>query len=278
MNTIKVPVTLDMLSRSPVYVSEVLFDKDNNVYEFECKLENITYTNPTVIVLFSAVPRFIDVVRDGYTMKFLLNKSVMKTGLNEIQLLLREGDVEKYSPKIQFAPAEAISTSIIEASEDFNKLLDTLVDLEVSEAERVANELARQQTINDLQASMGVTVATLGTDGKLSPSQIPAISVTDTFTMTNISQMTGLVAQKGDMALLLEGGVVKESYILAGTSTVLSDWKKLGVGYVAEAGHATTASTADNATRINGYTVVTLTQAQYDAIVKDNNTIYLVVG
>lgn len=278
MNMIKVPVVLDMLSKSPVYVTEVLFDKDNNIYEFECKLENIEFVDPTIIVLFSTAPRFMNVTRTGYTVKFTLNKSVVKLGLNEIQLLIKDGDIEKYSPKIQFKPAEAIATSAIEASGDFNVLLDTIVTLEEAEAIREANELARQKTISDLQASMGVTVATLGTDGKLSPNQIPAISVTDTFTVTSTAQMTSLTAQKGDIALLLDGGVVKETYILAGTSTVLADWKKLGVGYVAEAGHATTASTAENATRINGYTVVTLTQAQYDSIVKDDNTIYLVVG
>ena len=86
-----------------------------------------------------------------------------------------------------------------------------------------------------------------------------------------------LTAQKGDVAIIVADDVVTDSYILAADdATVLTNWKKLGVSYVAEAGHAATATNAENADKINNHRVVTMTQAQFDAATKDADTVYLV--
>ena len=71
--------------------------------------------------------------------------------------------------------------------------------------------------------------------------------------------------------------IVTDSYILAADDpTILGNWKKLGVSYVANAGHASTAETAENANKINNHRLVTMTQAQYDVAAKDPGTVYLV--
>ena len=56
---------------------------------------------------------------------------------------------------------------------------------------------------------------------------------------------------------------------------VLANWKKLGVSYVANAGHALTADNATNATKINGHGLVRFdTLAELEAAVKIEGTLY----
>lgn len=132
------------------------------------------------------------------------------------------------------------------------------------------------QALSDILAMMGTDIATL-TDGKITPSQIPALSINDVFSVADIDAMISLTAQRGDVALIVPVDVVTESYILsADDATVLSNWKKLGVSYVANAGHATTADNATDSTMINGHRLVYMSQSQYDAAVKDAETVYMV--
>lgn len=141
-----------------------------------------------------------------------------------------------------------------------------------------ADKVTVTQTMQDFLAMLGTDVATL-TGGKLTPSQIPAISINSTFTVTNESQITGLTAQEGDVAIVVPVDVVTDTYMLAGSDpTILSNWKKLGVAYVSEAGHAVNADNAVDSTKINGHRVVVMTQAEYDVAVKDPDTVYLVSG
>lgn len=147
-----------------------------------------------------------------------------------------------------------------------------------SEISADADQATVTQTMQDFLAMLGTDVATL-TNGKLTSTQVPNLSITSTFTVVDTTAMLALTAQEGDVALIVPVDVVTDTYILAGANpTILSNWKKLGVGYVAESGHAINADEAVNATKINDHRIVVMTQAQYDAAVKDPDTVYLVSG
>lgn len=133
------------------------------------------------------------------------------------------------------------------------------------------------QAMTDLLAMMGEDIATL-TDGKLTPSQIPDLSINDVFEVADTDEMLTLTAQRGDCALIIPDDVVTDSYILsADDASVLANWKKLGVSYVANAGHAVTSDNAENASKINNKRLVAMTESQYEVAVKDESTFYAVV-
>ena len=128
-----------------------------------------------------------------------------------------------------------------------------------------------------MQAGIGTTIASL-VGGKLDPSQIPAVSVVDTYTVSSTAEMLALTAQRGDICRIVAGGVITDTYSLAADdATVLSSWLKLGQGYVGEAGHALSADTAGDSGTVGGVRLVSLTQSAYDALsLKDASTIYMV--
>lgn len=68
-------------------------------------------------------------------------------------------------------------------------------------------------------------VATLGSDGKLPASQLPALAIKDTHTIASQSAMLALTAQRGDMAIRTDNG---KTYVLATDSpATLNDWKEI---------------------------------------------------
>ena len=147
-----------------------------------------------------------------------------------------------------------------------------------AEGEADDAELAKitaQRAFADLLAMLGSDIATL-TDGKLTPSQIPALSINDVLPITSADELTELTAQRGDCALVIAGDIVTDSYILAADDpTIAENWKKLGVSYVANAGHAATADTAANADMVNGHRVVRFASiAEMEAAVKVSGTLY----
>lgn len=215
--------------------------------------------------------------------------------------VLAEKEVEAYRPswldQLDAAVANALAAK------------NTLLEAVNAEAERKENELGRayaeeQRTaadgnrnqavaeaksaalqaagaFSDMLAMLGVDIATLGPDGKLSPSQIPPIAINDTFPVPSISSLLLLPAKRGDVAVIIESGQPKDSYILAGNNpALLSNWQQLGISYVAEAGHAQTASSAENASRINGKRLVSMVQSQYETAFSagtlDENAYYVV--
>ena len=76
----------------------------------------------------------------------------------------------------------------------------------------------------DVGTSAG-NVPLLGADGKLDTAVLPAIAISDTFTVASESEMLKLTAQRGDIAIRTD---VSKSFILAadGAST-LANWKEL---------------------------------------------------
>lgn len=171
----------------------------------------------------------------------------------------------------------AVQASAQEAAERASAAQEAEANAKASEENSKTAETTASQALADLLAALGVRVATLGEDGRLTPSQIPAISINDVFEVGGAEEMLALAAQRGDCALVMSDGVVADSYILAADDPAQGyNWKKLGVSYVANAGHAGTADTAADASRINGKRIVAMTAEQYEAAVKDPDTLYLV--
>ncbi len=141
-------------------------------------------------------------------------------------------------------------------------------------AESAANIAA--QAMSDLLEMLGSDIATL-TDGKLTPTQIPALSISDVFEVANTEEMLLLAAQRGDIALIVLDNVVSDSYILGEDAPhILNSWKKIGVNYVANSGHALTATNAQNAEKINNHRLVIMEETQYSNSVTVDGTVYLV--
>lgn len=163
-----------------------------------------------------------------------------------------------------FSSASAASTSALNAKG--------------SETTAKSSETKSAQALSDLLAALGVRVATLGQDGKLTPSQIPALSINDVFSVPNTTAMLALTAHRGDCALIVASDdTVSDSYLLAvDDPTKIANWKKLGVSYVANSGHAVTADTATDSAMINGKRIVGMTAAQYASAVTDPSVFYLV--
>lgn len=146
----------------------------------------------------------------------------------------------------------------------------------VSEDNAKDSEEDAELALSDLLAMLGTSVATL-TGGKLTPSQIPDLSINDVFTITDVDELVELQAERGDVAILVPEDVVTDSYILsADNASISTNWKKLGVSYVANAGHATTADNATDSEKINGKRIVEMTESQYANAVLDEDTYYLV--
>ncbi|PIF30721.1 hypothetical protein CLU81_1168 [Flavobacterium sp. 9] len=92
-------------------------------------------------------------------------------------------------------------------------------------------------TWNAKQASLGFTpenainknipngYAGLGVDGKLISSQIPSITINDTFVVTSETEMLALSVETGDIAVRSD---LNKSFILKGKNpTIVSDWQEL---------------------------------------------------
>lgn len=74
-------------------------------------------------------------------------------------------------------------------------------------------------------SGIGSGSASLGTDGKLLTSELPAIAITETSTVASQAAMLSLAAQKGDIAIRSD---LSKSYVLAADDpTILANWYEL---------------------------------------------------
>lgn len=161
--------------------------------------------------------------------------------------------------------------------EHLEELLRGESEIHRAEAESKEAALKAQQAMSDYLSMLGVDVATLGADGKLSANQLPALAINDTHVVHSKEEIVALVAERGDAAILVHDENVSDAYILtADEPNVLDNWIKLGVSYVAKAGHAETATIAVDSQKINGHRVVALSEEEYNLGAKDPETVYLV--
>ena len=127
------------------------------------------------------------------------------------------------------------------------------------------------QALTDLLNMLGTDIATL-TDGKLTASQIPNISINNSFLIADESELPTLKAEIGDMAYQEDDEQkVIALWWLVGNN---NEWKKLGLSFVAESGHSNTSDNADNANKINHKRIVTMSYEDYISGAKADDTIY----
>ena len=97
--------------------------------------------------------------------------------------------------------------------------------LDPTSAQDVATKAYADTKIASTEKGAANGVATLGSDGKLTTSQIPDVTITDTFVVSSQAAMLALTAQVGDVAVRTD---LNKSFILktAGAST-LANWQEL---------------------------------------------------
>lgn len=116
---------------------------------------------------------------------------------------------------VKYPTVDAVNTKVsnIDNTSDLNKPISTATQTALNLKENTSNK----NTANGY--------AGLGSDGKLISSQLPSITITDTFVVGSQSAMLSLVAETGDVAVRTD---VNKSFILQGdTPSDLADWQEL---------------------------------------------------
>lgn len=109
--------------------------------------------------------------------------------------------------------------------------------------------------------------------------------------ITSESELNTIAAQKGDVAILVEPekvadkdgnlvptgeNVITKSWLLYDVEDEQRTWIKYGLSYATNAGYATYANNAGNASKINGMAINKLSQSAFNNL-EDKNGIYFVV-
>ncbi len=152
----------------------------------------------------------------------------------------RDESVAAKDTAVEKADAAALSETNAKTSEDNAK---------VSETNAKTSETVTAQAMTDYLAMLGVDVATL-VGGKVPMSQIPATATQEIYTVASVDELTALVAQRGDLAELIETvddeqTITKTWQLLGdGDPTVSANWVVWGTSYAVQAGNSTTATNA----------------------------------
>ena len=116
---------------------------------------------------------------------------------------------------VKYPTVDAVNTKVsnIDNTSDLNKPISTATQTALNLKENTANK------------NIANGYAGLGSDGKLISSQLPSITITDTFVVGSQSAMLSLVAETGDVAVRTD---VNKSFILQGdTPSDIADWQEL---------------------------------------------------
>jgi hypothetical protein len=123
------------------------------------------------------------------------------------------------------------------------------------------------QALSDLLAMIGTDIATL-TDGKLTPSQIPALSIINNITVKDRAEMLALDVQKGDSATVIDDGdgYSRIYQLREEPAHIYENWQLLTLptNFADYSGHAYTADEAVNASMINGHRLVLMESTQFN--------------
>lgn len=148
-----------------------------------------------------------------------------------------------------------------------------------SELNAELSEQKSSQNLSDLLAMLGEDIPTM-VDGKIPLSQIPATATQEVYEVASADELTGLTAQRGDLAELIEEvdgeRTITKVWQLLGDSTVRNDWVVWGTSYAVQAGNSDFADNAGNSARINGKRMVAITFDDFETAVKDPDTYYTV--
>lgn len=170
------------------------------------------------------------------------------------------------------------SESNAKKSEDNAKTSE--INAKTSETNAKDSEDKTEQAMSDTLAMIGNDICPL-TDGKIPMKYIPATATTEIHEIVSESELTGLTAQRGDLAELIETidgeRVITKTWQCLGDSTVRDNWVVWGTSYAVQAGNATLAGTAENATKINGHRIVVFdNMTDFNNAVKVDGVLYLV--
>ena len=151
---------------------------------------------------------------------------------------------------------------------------------EESEENAASSEKWAAQALSDLLAMINSGDIILATGGKLPLSSIPATATQEIYAVSSEDELTGLTAQRGDLAELIEDvngeQTITKTWQCLGEASVRENWVVWGTSYAVQSGNATTADNATNANMINNHRLVEMTEEEFAVAVKDADTYYLV--
>lgn len=181
------------------------------------------------------------------------------------------------------ADCVAIQADVAEIQADVTQKRDEVeadrAEVASDKAEADAAKTEAQQALADLLKMLGVDIATL-VGGKIPMSQIPATATQEIYEVQSEDELTGLVAQRGDLAELVElvdgEKTIIKAWQLLGDAANRENWIVWGTSYAVQAGSATTAANAENAAMINNHRLVAMTPQEYGSAVIDPETYYAV--
>jgi hypothetical protein len=207
------------------------------------------------IVTLAATQGTIEVkIQNGYELEEI--HDVLITSKTDNDGLIYESSSGLWKNK-QITKA-MVGLANVDNTSDANKPISTATQTALNLKENTANK----NTANGY--------AGLGSDGKLISSQLPAITITDTFVVGSQSAMLALTAETGDVAVRTD---INKSFILKGTSAgTLADWQELltptsSVTSVFGRQGAVTANSGD-------YTTAQVTETTNKKYQTDNQALY----
>ena len=226
----------------------------------------------------------IEVKQGGYTGVEPLPKDIWD-GYQIIVLGYMERSEGAAADAKDSADDAATSEANAKASEDATAKLASRAEMAAenakkSEVNSSASEETASQALTDLLAMINSGDLVLATNGKLPLSAIPATATQEIYTVTSEDELTSLVAQRGDLAELIEEvngePTITKTWQCLGDASVRENWVVWGTSYAVQAGNATTADNALNSNMINNHRIVEMTEEEFSSAVKDENTYYLV--
>lgn len=148
--------------------------------------------------------------------------------------------ISSFTNSITWTVNHAFGTDVIVQVFDENGLMIIPENVNTSVSNRVEITFAFAQSgkavvlaggasevLTDMQGQLGAAngIATLGADGKVVASQLPDITITDTFVATSQAEMLALTAQTGDVAIRTD---VYKTFILRGSNPAdVNDWQQI---------------------------------------------------
>lgn len=118
--------------------------------------------------------------------------------------------ISELDPKSNLAPS------------DFIPIVDTELARRKTKRTTVQDILNEVNAVTQPEKGAAGGVATLDANAKLAPAQLPAIAVTETFTVNSEAAMLALTAQMGDLAIRED---INQTFVLQGQNpTVLDNW------------------------------------------------------
>lgn len=165
------------------------------------------------------------------------------------------------------------------ASAKAEEAATSAANAKTSEINAKESEDSSSQNLADFLAMLGTDVATL-VGGKIPMSQIPATATQEIYVVSSESELTGLTAQRGDLAELMETldgeQTITKTWQCLGDADQRENWVVWGTSYAVQAGASKLADNAVNASMINNHRLVEMTPEEFQSAVKDPDTYYLV--